>query len=341
MKRKMKMIKTGLVALALSATVTVFGQTQTPPGPLSDLGPKDNHVLNTAKQRGELFDPAIANFDNELINSILFYNPAQANSFNLKASKIEDEVNNRGLNFTKYIWSESTDGISYTVITGQNTSTLTQSGLTPGYHYYKVEGLVNPDGVDESLLCSPLSEVFAVYVLPQLSVTVSGTTTNSNNAFVFCESEANTSSPADGQKKVSLTSSVTFNGYSGVPNVDAFEKKYRWYAIKKGASGYADFSNLSKDPTLATGANAILLGENVSLNAIDPQIDAYGVYKVFVEVEYTIKDRNYGLGTDNPENRNRSYVIYRGIAQFGGQDLEITVTPTPGKPHITIEAVQD
>src|SRR5690606_13999552 len=124
--------------------------------------------------------------------------------------------------FTKYIWSEGTDGLNYTVINGQNTATLNRTGLTPGYHYYKVEGLINPDGVDETLLCTALSEVFVVYVLPQLNVTVTGTTTNDNDAFVFCESEADKIDPSNGQQKVTLSSSVSFNGYTGTPAVTEF-----------------------------------------------------------------------------------------------------------------------
>ncbi|MBL1410489.1 hypothetical protein [Sphingobacterium faecale] len=343
--KTMKMIKTGLVALLLSTSGLVFGQTgQTPPGPINPLGPQNTGTEGTTT-RGSLFDPVIANFDNELTNAILFYNPDLANSFKLKASKIEDEANDRGLDFTKYVWSESTDGTNYTVIAGQETMTLSKSDLTPGYHYYKVKGIINPDNVDESLLCDTQEETFVVFVLPTLKVTTNGTSTNTTtNPYVFCENEANITTPENGQEKVTLTSSVSFDNYTGLPIVGDFEKTYRWYAIKKGTSNnYPDVSNMLKDPSLATGAQAILLGEGVSLNQINPQINTYGIYKVFVEVEYTIKGRSFGLQPDDPNNRNRPHVIYRGW--FGGDDVasatEITVTPAPGKPHITIIEVTD
>lgn len=340
----MKMIMAGLAVMLLSPTV--FGQTgQTPPGPISPLGPQNTGITGT-KTRGELFDPAISSFSNELSNAILFYNPNQANSFTLTASKIEDEATDRGLTFTRYIWSVSTDGTNYTPLHAEITAKLTQSGLTPGYHYYKVKGIINPDGINESLLCEGKEETFVIFVLPSLQATVQGTTTNTpNTAFIFCESEANTTNPADGQKKVSLTSSVAFNSYTGSPAVSDFEKKYRWYAIKKKADGsYPDVSDITKDPSLATSPSAILLAEGVSLTTINPQIDKYGTYKVFVEVEYTIKDRNFNLQADNPNNRNRPHVIYRGW--FGTDNTaanatEIIVTPAPGKPHITIEGVTD
>src|SRR5690606_42086855 len=64
-----------------------------------------------------------------------------------------------------------------------------RSGLTPGYHYYQVRGVINPDGLDESLLCEGPTETFVVFVLPPLSVAVDGTSKNTDNAFIFCESE--------------------------------------------------------------------------------------------------------------------------------------------------------
>ena|SRR5690606_4407767 len=334
MKKTSTMIRTGLVALLLSATASVFGQSTLPP--IDPLGPQNPTMANTTKDRGTVFDPEVNSFADELINSILFFNPDQVNSFTLRASKTEDHVDGREMEFTSYVWYQGTDGTDYTEITGETGMTLSRSGLTPGYHYYQVRGVINPDGLDESLLCEGPLETFVVYVLPPLSVAVDGTSTNTDNAFIFCESEGNAS------ENVTLSSTVSFDGYSVTPEVTDFEKRYRWYAIRENAGSYPDVSDMTKDPTLLTGANAISLGEGVSLDEINPKINAYGKYKVFVEVEYTIKDRSFGM-TEDRENRNRPHVIYRGW--FGGNDMasatEITVTPAPGKPHITIEGVND
>src|SRR5690606_15067922 len=123
------------------------------------------------------------------------------------ASAIEEEANDRGLEFTEYIWSESTDGTSWTDIAEESDETLNRSGLTPGYHHYRVMGIINPDNVDESLLCESLTETFVVYVLAPLTVSGSGTSANSGGEFVFCEAESQDESE---QAKVQLSATAGY-----------------------------------------------------------------------------------------------------------------------------------
>src|SRR5690606_1814829 len=97
MKKTSKMIRTGLVALLLSTTASVFGQSTL--SPIDPLGPQNPTMANTTKDRGKVFDPEVNSFADELINSILFFNPDQV-SFTLRASKTEDHVDGREMEFT-------------------------------------------------------------------------------------------------------------------------------------------------------------------------------------------------------------------------------------------------
>src|SRR5690606_8627259 len=341
MKKTSTMIRTGLVALLLSTTASVFGQsTQVPPGPINPLGPQEIET-DGSTDRGNLFDPTISGFDDELINSILFFNPdlTKPNSFTLRASKTEDHVDDRAMEFTSYVWYQGTNGTDYTEITGETGMTLSRSGLTPGYHYYQVRGVINASGLDETLLCEGPTETFVVFVLPPVTVTTTNTSTTP--ALQYCENEA------AAQENITLSAGVNYASYSGNPQpVTEFGFNYRWYYVKSGdtddvfSRDPADFATI--DPTKANIDGATLITGATSAE-YKPAIDVIGTYKFFVEVEYQIKDRNRGLGTDNPEDRNRPYVIYRGW--FGGVDQDnasiVTVTPAPGRPHITIEGVND
>jgi len=334
----MKWMKAGLIALFLSATTIAFGQ-QVPPGPISPLGPQSTAIEGTTA-RGNLFDPAVANFDNEVANSILFFNPDVANGFTLRASAIEDHEDDRGLSFTHYAWTYSADeGTTYASI-GTNAATLAQTGLAPGYHYFRVEARIVPTGTDPDLTCGPDNvETFVVFVLPPLTVT---TTNIAGSLLQYCEADA-----AE-QENIELSAGVAYDAthYNGNPAVANFEFNYRWYYVKSTdatdlfSRDNADFASV--DPTKADITGATLIsGANAA--TYTPAIGEIGTYKFFVEVEYQIKDRNTGLGTDDPTDRNRSYVIYRGW--FGGADQAnasiVTITPAPGKPHITIETVID
>jgi hypothetical protein len=333
MKTTTTLLKTGLVGLFLTLTTGLFGQSQTPPGPIDPLGPQSPGTLGD-QARGTLFSPQITSFDDELINSILFYNPDVENGFTLRASAIEDHADDRGLAFTHYTWEYGTNGTAYSPV-GTDSPTLAQTGAAPGYHYYRVSARIIPEGTDPDLACDPDNvEVFVVFVLPPLNVTVA----NIGDFLQYCESDA-----ADQTNVQLAVSEIAYDGYTETPVVDDFAFNYRWYAVKsEGADPFsrdnADF--LEIDETKADITDATEVGTDASYT---PQISAIGTYKFFVEVEYVIKDRSTGLGTDDPEDRNRPHVIYR--SWVGGTDQAsasiVTVTPQPGKPHITIEEVID
>lgn len=336
MKKTSTMIKTGLVALLLSATASVFGQTTLPP--LSALGPQDPETEGS-NVRGDLFDPTIANFDDELINSILFFNPDLANSFTLRASAIEDHENNRGLAFTHYTWRYSTDGTTYNSI-GTDASTLEQTNIAPGYHYYQVEARIVPTGTDPDLACVPDNvETFVVYVLPPIAVTTTNTAVE--GSLQYCELDAEL------QDNVVLSTTLAYDDYTGDPSIDDFIFNYRWYYVKSQDANdvFSRDENAfaAIDPSKSDVSGATLI-DGATGATYTPNISEIGTYKFFVEVEYQIKDRNYdGNEVDPVTDRARPYVIYRGW--FGGGDQAnariVTITPAPGKPHITIEGVND
>lgn len=347
MKSTMTMLKTSLAGLFLLAGFGVSAQTQVPPGPITPLGPQNTSVTSgNAKERGEHFDPTITDFSNELINSILFYNPTVANGFTLRASTVEDHAS-RELEFTTYNWYYDGDGStpSTTPIAGENGVTLAQTNLAPGYHHYRVEGFITIPGVDPDEICpADITETFVVFVLPPLSVTASHTGTDPA-LLQYCESDAAT------QQNVLITPNVVYDAYTGQPDLDGFELKYTWYAVKSNhatnpfATDNGDFPAI--DPTKAdiTGADlqdeAFVIG---TAQAFAPALEEIGSYKFFVEVEYTLKDRNYDSSEVDPvTNRARTHVIHRGW--FGGADQDnasiVFVTPRPGKPHITIEQIID
>src|SRR5690606_12916273 len=101
-----------------------------------------------------------------------------------------------------------------------------------------------------------------------------------------------------------------------------------------------DETNKNVLPTSLDGVELLSEGIGNDITEFAPQMDTYGKYKIFLEVEYTVKDRQYS-SADSGNARVKDHVIYRDFVMNGANPLEITVTPKPGKPHITIEAVND
>lgn len=341
MNKQFTFLRTGFIILLLGTGLIAHGQIQTAPGPIDPLGPQDI-IVESENNRGDLFDPVITDFSAEVPNSILFYNPDSPNGLTLKASKIEDDAANRGLEFTSYKWYyDGQDGTPSTTALSETSNLLAVTDRLPGYHYYRVEGYIIPPGSDPAVVCPPdASETFVVYVLPPLSVA----STSTGTGLQYCEADATA------QEVVQLTANIGFDGYTGSPNVEDFEFKYTWYSVKSNVPGNvfantaADFPTIDVTKNNMTGAQEQDVQYAISnSNAFTPRIDDIGTYKFFVEVEYTIKDRHYDGQSDTETSRVRTYVIYRGWV--GGEDQTnaavVYVTPKPGKPHITIEAVND
>ena len=367
------MWKASLITALLFSGLMALGQSlpaagQTPPGPLdSGLGPSTRTATGSLP-RPELFhdeEPPL-NFDDEVINSILFYRTdnggTSVTGLTLVASKLEDK-SDRNDPFTGYRWFYmgqdpdnqirtafllgtashiQPEGLEKSVGTG-DAHKLSVNGLTPGYHIFQVEGIMNPDGAESTDLCEPEVETIVLYVLPPLKVSANGEDPSGN--FQYCETDAAT------QEAVTITSSTEFvSGSEPVvsPGVDAFEKRYRFYAIKQQSDKtftQFDSNNVDIDPTTLPGVTLLngpgMLTVGGEIGDFKPNMAEYGKYQIMLEVEYTVKDRQFRTPGDADGIRVRPHVIYRSIVMHNSQPLEITVTPKPGKPHITIENVID
>lgn len=356
MKKTTKLMKIGLAALLLSTTASVFGQTTgtIDKGPLL-LGPfTDATATNRTTALGSSLVPTY-----ETENVVLFFNPNGAGSgLTLVASRTEDftEIDpaptRSAQDFTHYRWSYMGADNGSTAIDGTgfnanlvattgwlkeyeaaNDNKLIVTGLTEGYHYFKVQGYIVPDGAALTEACMQYSETFVVYVLPQLTV-MAERADEGTGSLQYCETTAGS------QTNVILKADVEYDNYEGSPALESFELSYKWYALKANADG-----TYPTEPTMGNiGALTPLATNNVKSvsNQFTPAISNVGTYKFFVEVEYTLKERDYD-GAETAEARKRTYALYRDWV--GGSDLasatEVFVTPAPGKPHITIENVQD
>lgn len=239
--------------------------------------------------------------------AIFFYNPS-GTSITLTASKTDVVT---GLDYTEYVWHRvGRDGTPLST-EGETTGTLTLTNLTPGYYRYRVYGWIDDDGV----VCqSDEYQDMIFFVLRPLSITSEAPT---NAIQQFCLGEA----PTD---PLALTSTVTFDatvpyhtdgGFPNPENTSDFDLTYRWYAVN------------DQDPT-----NEIAIADPA---AIDYNLfSAVGTYTFHVEVAYasTIKDR----GT-------RAHAIWETQVMLNGGTgaYELEVTPRPGRPTITIEAITD
>src|SRR5690606_24770389 len=186
---------------------------------------------------------------------------------------------------------------------------LQVTGLTEGYHYFKVQGYIVPEGADLTETCMQYSETFVVYVLPQLSV-MAKRADEGTGPLQYCEIDANS------QTNVVLRADVEYDSYEGGPALNGFELNYKWYAVKANADGtYPDEPTMENIGTLIPLANNDASG---STNSFTPTIGEVGTYKFFVEVEYTLKARDYD-GAETAGARKRTYALYRDWV--GGSDL--------------------
>ncbi len=355
MKNKSKMLKAGLVALFFSAAATVFGQVGSIPKDPLALGPFTTAGdAGRAAALGAALIPAY-----EEANVVLFFNPNTSGSgLTLVASRKEDltgVTTSRATaeDFTHYRWSYMgqdnlaiADGTDYNAgldvtdgalikYVAPNDNKLLVSALAEGYHYFRVQGYIIPEGTDIDNTCEPqYSETFAVYVLPQLEVTAARNDAGTG-PLQYCESTA------AAQTDVVFKADVAYQNYLGNPALGGFELKYTWYSIKADEDGTYPIIDATK--VNLTGAIQ-QVSNNVEgiTNSFTPTIAEIGEYKFFVEVEYTLKARDYDIA-ETADARKRTYALYRGWV--GGVDQtnasRVFVTPAPGKPHITIEAVLD
>jgi len=379
MKTKIQKFKIALAVLLLCGGLGSVAQAQTsvgtgtiPKGPVN-LGPGSSSVAaNRGTALGSSLVPAYENS-----NVVLFYDPTTKPGFTLVASENEDLTDVTGATgrtarkFTDYNWFYmGTAGTAAAAGTAFNTNLavggyavknatpgvsnkLTLTNLTEGFHYFKVQGVVNPDGIPETELCVVKEEIYVVYVLPTLKITATGVLPSGTTGFQYCESETEGTNT---QSKLKIATTYAFENTDLTnPAASAFEVKYNWYAVKgvesaPGSNVYTyPFSEATAKTAVPTTVTGVTLQTPTALTSVAgaiedfaPQLKEFGKYKLFVEVEYTLKDRGVGKGVESPTDRHRTYAIYRAFAKdAAGTDLVLAVTPTPGKPHITIESVND
>jgi len=237
--------------------------------------------------------------------AVFFYNPA-GTSVALTASSTDVIT---GLNYTEYIWHRIGQDGEIVSTESETGGILTVSGLEPGFYRYRVYGWIEDDGVTCQ---SDEYQDMIFFVLRPLAITSEAGTDAIEQ---FCVGDVPT-------EQLTLTSAVAFDasveynivgGFPNPANAEDFELSYRWYAVND-----------------QDAANEIAITDpaNIDYNLFN----AVGTYTFFVEVTYasTIKDR----GT-------REHAIWDAQVMLDGSAYELTVTPRPGRPTITIEAVTD
>lgn len=239
--------------------------------------------------------------------AVLFYNPATSGPSITLTASVDDGAGNT---FSTYQWNTVAADRTETVVAGESTANLTASSLAPGYHKYRVYGMV--DNGDGTVTCQSTDyEDIILFVLPELTV---NTAVNLNgNPLAYCMDAIPTTPIQLSVDNITADYTGNSNGYTH-PTGSDFTVNYHWYAVLDGGT-----------------ANPIDLSTTTS--TYDVTLADEGTYSFYVEVTYAVKTDD--LGT-------RDYVVYRGDVEDGtGAPLSIEVTPVPGAPTITIGSVTD
>lgn len=237
---------------------------------------------------------------------VLFYNPA-TNGPSITLTGSPDDVN--GIEFSSYEWYTVLSDGTETIVTGETTATLTLSSLPPGYHKFRVYGVVDNGDGTVSCQSSDYQDII-LFVLPELTVE---TTANLNgNPLGYCVDDLPTTPINLSVSGLSADYTGNSNGYAH-PTGGDFEVNYAWYATLEGdTSSPIDLST-------TTASYDVVLTEP-------------GTYSFFVEVTYAVKT----------DDGTRDYVVFTDAVEDGeGAPLELAVTPVPGAPTITLSGITD
>ena len=295
MKTNNKILFSLLTAVFLLVIVPANAQAPVYQAPISTPADLDVGTISSTATTVTTIDEAV-----------LFYNPAtNGPSITLNAS-VDDGA---GATFDSYQWNTvSADGTE-TLITGETTVALTATALVPGYHKYRVYGVV--DNGDGTVTCqSDEYEDIILFVLPELSV---NTLANLNgNLPGYCMEDIPATPINLSIDEITADYSANANGYANPAGGD-FTVNYTWFANLEGGA-----------------ANPIDLGNTTP--SYDVTIEEEGTYTFFVEVTYAVKT----------DDGTREYVVFTDEVQDGaGNPFEIEVTPIPGAPTISIGAVTE
>ncbi|TDQ73390.1 hypothetical protein [Sphingobacterium yanglingense] len=195
-----------------------------------------------------------------------------------------------------------------TSISGPANSELTvNGGLKPGFYTFMAVGETTGE------ICSTVPEEFTVFILPPLTVSV--TSNLSNNAYCADTPPASNNT---------LTANVVFDAskpfntatpYSSEnPTLGEFELRYRWYKVENGQP-----LDISTATALATTTPSTSSTTN-TYNIVETEVGSWNYYVV---VDYTVK-------TSGP---------YQTVLKGENAVTVIQVTAKPGKPTISIEAI--
>lgn len=320
MKTTKTLLRTGLVGLFLFAAFT--GKTQIIPSPVTTVSSPSDLQVGTLEDGVAPITPTDP-------PAIFFYREASTEAptgttITLRASLTDESA--QPITFNSYVWYKmvTPDGTSEPLPTTPLSETgrdLKLENLQPGYHKYRVYGVVE-DG--EAICQSEEFQDIIFFVLRPLAPTASAET---DAITEFCIDNPTNES-------LNLTTTVDFAtpGYDGNyanPDVEAFDLSYRWYAVKDGETTQIDLFT-----TTANGATHTLTLDGANDGYAALVTAGVGTYTFYVEVQYsnTIKDRE-----------EREHAIWNSQVTANGttDPYQLTLTPTPGRPTITIEDITD
>jgi|GEM_PF-5647641 len=196
------------------------------------------------------------------------------------------------------------------------TFSIPLASLDVGYNVFRAYGYQNVSDVD----CPSLPEDFVIFILPELHPVVN--VTGGENNLVYCANQVpgvdnGGDVTSDNGEPIVFTlqpASIdrTFTPYNDLNGLEIsnFKLNYKWYKLTLDGSGDVD-------------SEALISGATSTSYTVPPTDNTVGSYKYELRISY---DVNTACGP------------YNAIAQAGGTDATIIVTPQPGKPKITISA---
>jgi len=291
MKTFNKILFTTLLGIGLLTSFQSYAQTA--PNPQASISTPTHLDVGTINS-----DATTVTVIND---AVLFYNPATSGPSITLTASLDD---GNGNVFNSYQWYLVLQNGTENIVSGQTTANLSLAQLAPGYHKYRVYGLVNNEG--GTVICqSEEYQDLILFVLSPLDITT--TVTLNDNPQEYCANNVFDTPTNLSVTNITADYSANTNGYSN-PLGSNFEVSYNWYAVLEG--GTANPINLE------TAVN------NYNISITDP-----GTYTFYVEVKYVVKT----------DDGTRSYITYVGnIKDSTGDPFEITITAVPGAPTISI-----
>lgn len=302
MKTTIILFKNSIIIFLLLVASSVFAQNSTNPKITEfsrlDVGTKASNV--TTRTSNE--------------KAVLFYNP-ETNGPEIKLSASETSIDNPSRKFTSYTWhkvirkQEPGSREKIDLVPGETGRFLNLKELKPGYHEYRVHGIIADPEKTTSCTSSEHEDII-LYVLPPLKVKAS-TNTESKK---YCSNQLGSESPLQFELSVEYDTryhndDTNYNKHK----VEDFKLTYKWYASKEG------------EPLISLGTEKTA--------QLDIATAVAGAYTFFVEVEYAkaIKDKG-----------KRKHATYKGqVKDKDDKIITATVITAPGTPTIEITEVND